>query len=278
VARSKILELPCGIERAGSTERSVEIVKLKGRIQRDIARLQGKKNPDAGALIDAILHPSLIAVGEGKPKGNDIRKMLIADRDWLLFELRKHTWGPLVTAKHICSTCDAPMVYENFDLNTLEVISLDDDAAWWDGAQVIQASDVAEMGSDERAKLMFRVYQIENEELEVSATFRYGTGFDQGALSRLADKPVEAAWKMMSLTCLEWRDEDNNYKRVGKKFLPDDFWADVDMDIVGWAQLAFNDAQPGVDSTVELQCEDGHVEEVTLNASDFFFPEVHQKR
>jgi hypothetical protein len=76
------LELPCGFVRNGEIIRRVEIRKMKGRIQRDIARMQGQKK-NAAAIIDMILHQSIVALGEEKPTLGQIQDLLLADRDWL---------------------------------------------------------------------------------------------------------------------------------------------------------------------------------------------------
>ena len=167
MASIKSLELPCGIESEGGVVRkNIEIRKLKGKVQRDIARLQAAKRPDAGAILDAILMPSVIGVEGEKPAINDIRLMLIADRDWLLFELRKHTWGSIISIKNKCTEpgCGEVTSYPDFDLDDLETVTLDD-APWWDGNDAIPAEVVAKMSESDCKSLRCRVVLLENEEL-----------------------------------------------------------------------------------------------------------------
>lgn len=276
MASIKNLELPCGVESEGGVIRkNVEIRKLKGKIQREIARLQAAKRPDAGAILDAILMPSVVGIEGKAPSINDIRLMLIADRDWLLFELRKHTWGPLISVKHTCEEpgCGEVTAYPEFDLNDLETVMLDD-ACWWDGQEVITAEQFAGMSEGDCKSLRCRVILLENDDLGVRAVFRYGHGRDQSQITKLANRPVEAMWKMMSLTCLSWDDPDHTLGAdLPKKGLGQAFWDDVDMDIIDWVQAAFGDAQPGIETKAELECYScNNIERVAINPTDFFFP------
>lgn len=275
MASTKFLELPCGIEeQGGKIQREIEVKKLKGKIQREIARLQARKRPDAATILDAVLRPSIVSIGNDKPSFNLLRKMHLADRDWLLFELRKHTWGTKVTTKHKCETCGEMMEIENFDLDELLVIRLDDDIPWWNGNDVVNLEGLS---ADAMDSLKCRVLVIENDELEARGLFRFANGDDQSAISKYGDKPVEAVWKMMSLTCLQWKDPDNEVSKLPKRGLADDFWEEVDMDILDWAQVAFKDGQPGVETEITMICEDGHEQGVLLNATDFFFPKARQR-
>ena len=276
MASIKSLELPCGLESEGGVVRkNIEIRKLKGKVQRDIARLQAAKKPDAGAILDAILMPSVVGVEGDKPTINDIRLMLIADRDWLLFELRKHTWGPTISVKNKCEEpgCGEVTSYPDFDLNDLETVTLDD-APWWDGKDAISADVVAKMSEEELKSLRCRVVLLENEDLEIRAIFRFGNGRDQSQITRLADRPVEAMWKMMSLTCLYWDDPDHMVgSNIPKQNLDQSFWDDVDMDIIDWVQAAFADAQPGIETKADLECYScNNIEKVAISPTDFFFP------
>lgn len=276
MASIKSLELPCGLESEGGIVRkNIEIRKLKGKVQRDIARLQAAKKPDAGAILDAILMPSVVGVEGERPTINDVRLMLIADRDWLLFELRKHTWGPLISVKNKCEEpgCGEVTSYPEFDLDDLETVTLDD-APWWDGKDAIPADVVAKMSEEELKSLRCRVVLLENEDLEIRAIFRFGNGRDQSQITRLADRPVEAMWKMMSLTCLYWDDPDHMVgSNIPKQSLDQSFWDDVDMDIIDWVQAAFADAQPGIETKADLECYScNNIEKVAISPTDFFFP------
>lgn len=279
MATTKMLELPCGLEETGGVvSREIEIRKLKGRVQRELAKLQQRKRPDAAVMLDTILQPSIVSLNGTPPDLMRLRRMLLADRDWLLFELRKHTWGSFVTAKQKCEECDLIYTYPGIDLDDLKIIRLGDDTPWWDGEKAIDGAEVVKLQGEARAALGCRVFVLENDDLGCRAVFRFGNGNDQSSISKYADQQVKAVWRMMADTCLQWQDPDQSFDRPPKKGFKEDFWDEVDMDIVGWVQRAFADAQPGVETKIEITCEEGHDQEVTLNATDFFFPEVSAKR
>jgi hypothetical protein len=276
---TKQLRMPCGLEEQGGiVHRDLEIRKLKGRIQRDVARMQAQKRANAADILDAILTPSIIRVGNEPATPMTLRAMHVADRDWVLFELRKLTWGSLVTAKHPCQTCDEVMIYEDFDLDTLKIVTLGDDVPWWNGERVVEAEELEQLEPADRQALRCRVLVLENDELGVRGVFRFGNGDDQALIGKLADRPIDALWRMMSLTCIQWKDPEHDIDKPPRKGIKDSFWEDVDMDIVDWAQAAYRDAQPGVDTNIELVCANDHLQEVLLSPTDFFFPEVAKRR
>lgn len=271
----KSLELPCGRGHQGMVERLVDICKLKGRIQRDVAKLASKKNPNNSEILDAILRPSIVSFGGQKLTGQVLAQLLLADRDWLMFEIVKFTRGAIVTLKEKCpaENCGEMGDYPNFDLDQFTVDSLDDDSTpWWDGEKVVPADEIPGLGPEERKKLKCRVFVVKNDELGIEGVFRYPNGHDQKAISDLQDQQVEALWRLTSRTCLQWKDPEREIKKAPPGGLKSSFWEDLDLDLLDWTQEAYGDAMPGVDSRTELECFScGHEFEVTVTASDFLF-------
>ena len=102
--------------------------------------------------------------------------------------------------------------------------------------------------------------------------FFYPKGRQQRAISKLADKPIDAVWKLLSLTCLSWKDPDHEIEVVPKGGLKTSFWGDVDLEVLEWLEVAFQEAQPGVDSTIDVECPFcGHEFKTAVRALDFLF-------
>jgi hypothetical protein len=266
------LELPCGYEHNGQVIRAAEIQRMKGRVQRDIAELSGKKKTDPADILEAVLKPSWVSLGGEKVTKVTLLGSLLADRDFLLFEMVKLLRGDLVTMGEECPKCEEPFEIFDIDLTALPVTRLEDDSAWWGPAGVVPAAEVAKLSDAERTSLECRVFVLENPELGAGAVFRYPRGKEQRQVSHLAEKPVEAIWKLMSLTCLSWKCPDFEIERTPKGGLKTMFWDDVDFLILEWLEEAFAEAQPGVDSSLAAECPHcGHDFKTQVRALDFLF-------
>lgn len=266
------LELPCGYESNGNVIRTAEIRRMKGRVQRDIAALSNKKKTDPADILEAVLRPSWVSLGGEKVTKVTLLGSLLADRDFLLFEMVKLLRGDVVSMAEECAKCEEP--FEIFDINLAEmpVTRLEDDSDWWGPQGVVTAAEVAKLDDAERGDLECRVFVLENTKLGVSAVFRYPRGKEQRQVSSLAEKPVEAIWKLMSLTCLSWKCPDFDLERTPKGGLKTMFWDEVDFLVLEWLEGAFAEAQPGIDSTLDAECPHcGHEYKTQVRALDFLF-------
>jgi hypothetical protein len=270
---SKTLQLPCGYEVRGRVERSVEIVKLKGRVQRDVARLANKKSVDTYAVLEAILKPTVKSVGSERATPTLMGEVLLADRDWMLFEIVKHSRGPEVTLNDTCPACKEPGEYPGYNLDDLDVTYIEDkDALWWDGNKVYPQEARAQLGPEEILTLRYRVFRIEDTDLGTSALFRYPTGRHQQGISKLGENEIEALWKLMSTTLIQWKCPELELEHAPKGGVKTAFWEEVDMEVLDWAQSSFADAMPGVNPRVELECyECGHEFNTIVRPTDFLF-------
>jgi len=265
-----ILELPCGVDLHGQVKRQVEIRKMKGSVQRDVARIVGQKNPEMSAAIDAVLNPSIVSLEGESLRPDALRVMYIADRDWLLFEVLKLLRGDKVTLTDDCEKCEpvSRIEYPDFDLVGMPLTKLDNDRPWWNGQDVVAADVVSILSPGDRKNLLGRCFVVENKDLGARAVFRYPNGADQKMVGRLGDKPVEVMWKLLCLCLLQWKDPERELKTVPKNF-NEDFWGDVDLDVLEWSQKAFAEAMPGLDTVTELECPRGHKKKTQVSAFPF---------
>jgi len=275
------LELPCGYEHNGTVIRDAEIRRMKGRVQRDIAELSGKKKTDPAEILEAVLRPSWVGLGGQKVTKIHLLGALLADRDFLLFEMVKVLRGNVVSMTEECPKCEE--TFEIFDINLAElpVTRLEDDSDWWGPQGLVKAADVVGLGPGERSQLECRVFVLENEELGASAVFRYPRGKEQRQVSSLAEKPIEVMWKLMSLTCLSWKCPDHDLPQTPKGGLKMTFWDDVDYLVLEWLEEAFSAAQPGVDSSLQADCPNSecqHSYKTQVRALDFLFRKPQKER
>lgn len=272
---SKQLDLPCGLEEPGArVVRSVEIHKIKGKLQRELAVLAGQKNPNTAEILDATLRLCLARIGGADVSSTLLSRLLLADRDWVIREAAVMLRGPTTTLSERCPKCpkdDNETEYPNFNLADLPVTLLGDDALWWHKGQTLTKQQIDTLTPVERDEIRFRCFQIRHEESGATGTFRYPTGLHQKAVASLGDRPVEALWKLMSMTCLAWSDPDNQSVKVGPQGVHPHFWDEVDLDILDWAQPAFAAAMPGVDTNADLTCKNGHDHKVQVALLGFLF-------
>lgn len=269
------LELPCGRDLPGGrVERSVTITKIKGKVQRDVARIASKKNTSAGAVVDAILRPTL-KTAEGSPVGpGELNSLFLGDRDWLIFQLHKLTKGSEIESTYTCEECKKPSMVVT-DIDTMEIFPLGDDVPWWDGKKVVAADQIAKLSEEERQELLCRVIELKNPELEAHGVFRYPRGIEQRSLKGKETNPLDLIWKLMSVSLLYWKDPDNELLVEGRGGAKQTFWDEVDSDILTWAQEQFTSRQPGVDNRIEIECcECDATQEVAVSAVDFLFPKL----
>jgi len=275
------VELPCGFESKGLVVRNADIQRMKGRVQRDLARLVGKKNPDPADILESVLAPSWVSLGGEKVNKVTLLGSLLADRDFLMFEMVKLLRGDLVSMPETCpdTRCEEPFEITDINLAELPVTPLGDDTAWWGQQGLVPAEEAAKMSSADRGELTCRVAVLRNEELGVEAVFRFPRGREQRQISNLADKPIEAIWKLMSLTCMSWKCPDFDIARAPKGGLKMTFWDDVDYLVVEWLEDAFSEAQPGVDSSIDAECPScGHCFKTQVRALDFLFQKPKKEK
>jgi hypothetical protein len=275
------LELPCGYESEGTVIRPVTIKRMKGRVQRDIAALSAKKKSDPAEILEAVLRPSWVSLGGNKVNKVTLLGALLADRDFLLFEMVKLLRGSKVSMEEECPArgCDETFEIFDIDLDELPVTRLGDDSDWWGPQGLVKAEDVKGMSDGERALLECRVFVLENEELGTHGVFRYPRGKEQRQVSSLAEKPIEVIWKLMSLTCLSWKCPDLDIPATPKGGLKMTFWDDVDYLVLEWLEEAFGEAQPGVDSSLDATCTScGHEFKTQVRALDFLFRKSQKER
>jgi hypothetical protein len=119
--------LPVGYpDEQGNLLRDVHLRKMTGKEEAILADTQLRAN--GGKLISALLASCITAIdGVGKPGPQVARKLYSADRNYLLLELRRLTFGDRMEASYRCPRCRSTTSVDE-DLSTLDVRQVDDAA------------------------------------------------------------------------------------------------------------------------------------------------------
>jgi hypothetical protein len=120
--------LPVGYpDEHGTLRRDVHLRKMTGREEAILADAQLRGN--GGKLISALLASCITGIdGVDKIALQVARKLYSADRNYLLLELRRLTFGDRMEASYRCPRCHGSTAVDE-DLSTLDVRHIDDHAA-----------------------------------------------------------------------------------------------------------------------------------------------------
>ncbi|HEX2570445.1 MAG TPA: hypothetical protein VH877_12880 [Polyangia bacterium] len=120
--------LPVGYpDEQGNLLREVHLRKMTGKEEAILADAQLRQN--GGKLISALLASCITGIeGMDKVGPQVARRLYSADRNYLLLELRRLTFGDQMEAHYRCPRCQSSTAVDE-DLSTLEVRRIDDNAA-----------------------------------------------------------------------------------------------------------------------------------------------------
>jgi hypothetical protein len=122
------ISLPVGYpDEQGNLLREVHLRKMTGKEEAILADAQLRSN--GGKLISALLASCITGIDGIDKLGPQVaRKLYSADRNYLLLELRRLTFGDQMEANYRCPRCQSTTPVDE-DLSTLGVRRLDDGAA-----------------------------------------------------------------------------------------------------------------------------------------------------
>ena len=247
------LTLPVGLELetddSMQTYKHITIRKMTGKEEALLTDPKLKKN--AGALITALLSSCVVSM-EGLPKTDAriVRKMSSADRNFLLLELRRLTFGDEIETQYRCPSCGG----ENYQSENLSEVTIREFKDEGNGQEVsVTLADGFE-GPDGEWHFDF--------------AFRFPTGEDEEAASGRKDKNAVRQQDALLTRCLirVGTLDERRVRGMGTHLL-----AALSMSDRRKIQTAMDDAAPGPDLIREISCDHcGHEFNSALDMRHFF--------
>lgn len=253
------LTLPCGVlVKDGSgegytVERDVTIRGMTAGVKKELGKKTIRTEPSKAQ--DIVLQSCVVSIG-GKTEitKNMIQGMLAGDRDYLLFQIRKHSLGGALNGRIACI---------NPSCGEVQGLSMDIDNDF----KVYSLPDTMEIFTPEN-QAPYRTFSIDDDEYNLHFVFRHETGHDRRAVASLLQaNQVEAKMVLMGRTLISGTlDGIELVGPVGPSVFDK-------MDLAAYDRLSVQyDANcPGIDLTVEANCVAcGTLNSWEIDASDFF--------
>jgi hypothetical protein len=232
---------------SGILHKQATLRKMTGKEEALLADPKIRNN--GGKLITALLENCVTSLeGVEDVDAGIIRYLFSADRNYLLLELRRLTFGDEMEANYRCSCSATTTVWE--DLSTLDVRRVDN-------------------GSVPEVKVVIKDgYQTPNGTWEYEFVFELPTGEDEEASgSRRDNNPARQRDALLARCLKQVGDlEPKRIRAIGTKIL-----SDLSMGDRRLIQRAIDEAAPGPDLTRHIVCEQcGKEYRTTLDMSHFF--------
>ena len=242
-------ELPVGyIDDDGRVHRTATLRKMRGHEEALLADRKLRKN--GGKLVTELLASCLKQLGDLKPVTRQVVSQLTsADRNYLLLELRKITFGEELAANYTCPVCGEI----NHVLENLEELPV---------------SRVNGSGPPEIVVELEDGYEDKGGEFYTTMVFRLPTGADEEKTADIVKDNPSRGMNALLTRCLQSLDDipSNRREALGTKLM-----SDLTMGDRARIEKAFRQDTPGVNLTREVECEScGHRFQTSLDLTSFF--------
>ena len=245
VAGAVTVELPCGVLVGGKLQTIAEIIPMTGAVRKMIARPEIRANP--AKVIDTILMQCVKSVGSVPKLKKDVAdRLFMADRDFLIMEIRRISLGDTVNSVLQCGSCNAKLSV-SIDLRTDVPVKKLEEMTY----KIVEDNVV---------------FVLEDKGLKLKATFRFPNGGDQHAVALLYKKnPIEANYALYQRCLIDWNG-------TPAEDLPAGFFENQSLRIVDYIDEHFMENMPGPDMRVPMNCNECNAEIVlSMESSDFLF-------
>jgi hypothetical protein len=249
--REFAFELPVGYgDEDGRLHRTAVLRKMTGHEEAILADRKLRHN--GGRLVTELLASCLRRLGEVQPVTPSIVSQLTsADRNYLLLELRKITFGHELETNYVCPACGETTTLLQ-DLEELPVHRLNGEGT---RQVVVEIQDG---------------YEDRDGEVYTSLVFRLPTGADEERIAASARENPSLGMNALLTRCLVAVGDmpPNRREALGTKVL-----SDLTMGDRARIERAFRQETPGVDLTREVECGScSRRFQTTLDLSSFFAP------
>lgn len=247
-AREHSFDLPVGyLDESGSLHRHIRIRKMTGKEEALLTDRKLRNNP--GKLITELLASCTVKLGDVSMSPNIAGQLTSADRNYILLELRKVTFGSAMEARYSCPNCSSTFTASE-DLDEFEVRMVDDE-------QQPEIEVELEDGYTDTHGTVHR-----------RARFRLPTGADEERVSVVMHQNPSRGMNALLTRCLiSLGDlEKNQLKGLGQRL-----FSELTMGDRARIERAMREEMPGVDLRHEVQCDTcGHEYLVALDMTNFF--------
>lgn len=243
--------LPGGyVDDDGTVHRETELAPLSGREEELLAKNIG--NGESASLLTTVLSRCVKRIGKITPVSEEMtRNLLIADRQFLLLELRKLTFGNKIQATFFCPwpECGSKMDID-FSINDIPVEESKDKGPFY---QMDLSPDAA--------------FTNNGEKKYTEIIFRLPTGADQEVISPVVHQNEGLAFSMLLNRCIQ---------KIGPHVQPKEehiyqLSPKARMEI----EQQMEDVAPKVDLAMNAICPECNREfDVPFNLHHFFFGEL----
>jgi len=178
------VKLPCGFFIDKKLVKDAQITPMTGAVRKMIASPKVRQNP--ASIVDTLLSSCVVSIGgQSRLRNADFMRMFLADRDFLMIEIRKISLGDTVTATLQCDSCK-----EKLDVK----INLDRDVP-------VKSLEGEDFQIDAESEIV--TFKIKREGID--ARFRLPIGEDQHYVAPLFRKnPIDANYALYERCLLEW--------------------------------------------------------------------------
>ncbi|MDH6463710.1 hypothetical protein AB0F73_10085 [Micromonospora purpureochromogenes] len=255
-AREYEVRLPVGhLDPDGRLHRAAKLRKMTGHEEALLA--DRKLRANGGKLVTELLNGCVRGLGEITQVNRQLISALTSpDRNFLLLELRKLTFGTELEASYTCPSCrETTVVVEDLDTFPVRLS---------DGTGIPEIVVELEDGYDDRAKDAW--YDV--------LRFRLPIGSDEERVSLIAKDNAAKGTNALLARCLisvsgdGEEMPDNRREALGTKIL-----SDLTMGDRGRIERAFREEMPGLDLSREFDCGTcGRPMRTSLDLTSFFTP------
>jgi hypothetical protein len=242
-------ELPVGyVDEDGRVHRKAVLRKMTGHEEAVLADKKLRHN--GGAMVTELLANCLRQLGELKPVPRHVVSQLTSpDRNYLLLELRKITFGTELQASYVCPVC-GEVTRTLQDLDELPVRQLDGDA---------RKEIVVELEDG---------WEDKTGEVYCTMVFRLPVGADEEKIASVVKENPSRGMNALLTRCLVALGDmpANRREALGTKIM-----TELTLGDRARIERAFRTDAPGVDLGREVECETcGRPFQTTLDLTGFF--------
>lgn len=239
------VDLLCGIlDESDSILKSCSIKAMTGGLRKKIAQPDIRRK--GFKIINSVLDGCVESIG-GKPfiPSRELKRMLMADADYLLMKIRQHSIGDEIVVELECPSCNYNYKAE-VNISEIECYSIDD--------EITEIKDG------------IRVFKVETGNWD--CVFRYPNREDQKIIAKFAqDNPIQAQYQLYARTMLE---NDGEPVKDGGEIMR--LFDSLPVKIIDELADALQNALPGVENfhySICPRC--GQRIEMEVSGADFLF-------